>query len=221
MRIVRIVLASVMPVLALVAALGLMVPVAATAGTAASGKGDRTVVHTVDPVTANGLAAGYRIVRTVKGDCWAGSNTVAGAQRCLHGNEIMDPCWVYPRSSHRVVVCPTSPWSKQLIRIRSKERFSHYAAAKPKPQWPLGLKLANGWHCTIGDGARDEVHGQTVNWPCGYTRSGHYHVQGGVAGKLDRGHAVWTGHLVIWHAHADRYTSGGQVDVAQAWYAHA
>jgi hypothetical protein len=196
----------------------------ATAGTkAATNQVTSTTTQLVDPVTATGIGPGFHVVQRRHGDCWTGSEAVDGTHRCMYGvgraEEIADPCWADPGGHQdRDVVCPVNPWSKRLILIRSKHRVRHIRSHPTQPAVPWGLTLANGWRCTLFEGAHDSFRGRVVDWSCGFVRAGHYHYQGGVLRHLDRKQQPWTCALAIYHRHRNHYTSGGTVEITKAWY---
>jgi hypothetical protein len=217
MRVIRLVSLAAIAVLA--------GPLTSASGLAqrAPGQAAATVTHRVDPVTATGIAPGFRVVQRHHGDCWTGSEAVDGTHRCMYGDtrdeRISDPCWADPADpTDRDVVCPVNPWSKRLIEIRSKHRLTRFANHPIQRALPWGLTLSNGWRCTLFEGAHDSFRSRVVDWSCGYVRSGHYHYQGGVLRHLDQHGRPWTCAIAIYHRHHNHYTSGGTVTITNAWY---
>jgi hypothetical protein len=169
--------------LALVALAGLIL--AASAGAVS----ERTTVSVYRPFSGAGVAPGLQIVRTAKGDCFAGSlaDPRRDAWRCEIGNAISDPCF----SSAAVVswvLCPAdgTPFGKKLVRLALSKALpktlgNDGSAGQGNP-WTV--KLVNGKVCTFLTGATFSFRGQRVNYGCDRKTF--------LAGSPDRSRPTWT-----------------------------
>jgi hypothetical protein len=102
------------------------------------------------------------------GSCWTGSVAapVAGAYRCLAGNDILDPCFAAGRSDAR---CYASPWSTAVV-LRLTKPLPHLGRPSVKPRY-WALQLAGGAQCVALTGTVAVVHGHPLAYSCA---AGHY-----------------------------------------------
>jgi hypothetical protein len=199
------------------------VPIAAQPATAfgtnAQATTTRTAEHVVDPVTATGIASGFRVISRVRGDCWTSSDVIAGAHRCISHNLIHDPCWFDPAATGRhIAVCPVSPSSRRLVKLHSRTRLPRFRTGPIHRAAPWGVTLANGWQCVFADGARDLYRGKTVNLSCGRHPGRHYVYLGGIYGPLHRSQQPWTASVAKFDSQSGRYSNLGPIVVTDAWY---
>jgi hypothetical protein len=194
--------------------------------TIASTTAGRTRVVVADPATRTGIAAGFHVVRTdrIKGtiDCTGASETALGdVYRCYDPTAgVQDPCWLDPADSSRhTAVCPTAPWSHDLIRERVEHRLAHLKPRKiDRKIEPWGLQLANGRRAVLFEGAHDTYHGRPVDYTIGYRKNGHYHYLGGVLRGLHRGTQRWIADVVTYHRKSNSYTYAGRMAIVRVWY---
>jgi hypothetical protein len=169
--------------LALVALAGLTV--AASAGAVS----EATRVAVYRPFSGGKVAPGLRIVRTAKGDCFAGSlaDSRSDAWRCEIGNAISDPCF----SSAAVVswlLCPAdgTPFGKAVLRLALSKALpkSLGNTGSPRQGNPWTVKLASGRVCTFLTGATFSFRGKRVSYSCDRNTF--------LAGSPDRSRPTWT-----------------------------
>jgi len=169
--------------------IGVVVVIAAVLAASAAGASSPTQV-TVYRAYANGkVAPGLTIVRTAKGECFAGSiaDPRSDAWRCSVGNSVADPCFS-DKAVASWVLCPLdgSPFGTKLLRISLSKALpkglaNHGSAGQGNP-W--AIKLTHGRICTFLTGATFVFHGKRVNYGC--TR------QIFLAGSPNRTKPVWT-----------------------------
>ena len=135
------------------------------------------------------VAPGLKIVRTLKGECFAGSiaDPRRDAWRCIIGNAVNDPCFSDPAVASWVV-CPAdeTPFGTKVLRLSlakalPKSLGNHGLAGQGKP-W--AIKLPGGRVCTFLTGATFAFHGKRVNYGCD---RGTF-----LAGSPDRSRPTWT-----------------------------
>ena len=115
-----------------------------SSSTAGSEQGTRTFVF-----FPNNFAA----TSTVQGNCWTSSIASArsDAYRCMAGNYIYDPCFVYGSNS---VACPTvGTGIEQGTVIDLTQPLPQAGSDAPGAAPPFALELANGDACNIETGA--------------------------------------------------------------------
>ena len=175
----------------------------APAGAHTSSAFDATVVTRFTPYSAAGaLTASVSAHGT--GSCWTGSIVVpvAGAYRCLVGNDIADPCFAPPRpSAPMTVACLPDPWSgARVVTLTAPLPVVRPIGNSARP-W--AVQLANGARCVASTGTVQSSHGVALDLLCpGET----------AAGGLDTTNATW-------HVQYGPKSGGPltPVDVAQAW----
>ena len=119
-------------------------PASNSSSAAGSGQGTRTVVF-----FPNNFAA----TSTVQGNCWTSSiaSGRSDAYRCMAGNYIYDPCFVYGSNS---VACPTvGTGIEQGTVIDLTQPLPQAGSEAPGAAPPFALELANGDACNIETGA--------------------------------------------------------------------
>lgn len=180
----------------------------------------RTRVLSVRPVNASRrLAAGYHVRQTLTtsrgglpGGCWAGSTVASAAYRCFTTNNlIMDPCWV-ETSSARSVLCLGAPWSTDVTRLRLSGRLDPLPHQRRAVE-PWGLRLANGWRCSAGQGTHDQLNGRVVFYNCDGWRSGRVVLLG-----INRSQPLWSAQTAT-RSTRGVYRMGRSVAIVTAWYA--
>ncbi len=178
-------------------------------------------MHIVSPVTATGLAPGYRVTHVVAGECLdglPGSESIAGAvYRCFAGNFIEDPCWRDPRAADRKdVVCLLEPWQHSLTEIRLSAPLApaRESLALSRSD-PWGIELADGRRCLLLQGAHDTLGppatGRVLSWSCNQKTA--------VLEGLHQSEQPWTADTAI-YVSTPPYTKAGplRVPIAVAWY---
>lgn len=108
------------------------------------------------------------------GHCWTGSIVVpvAGAYRCLVGNDIADPCFAPPRSSTpATVACLPDPWSGARVITLTEALPGTRPIGNAGRPW--AVQLANGARCVASTGTVARVHGVSLILLCtGETAAG-------------------------------------------------
>jgi hypothetical protein len=143
-------------------------------------------------------SAQFTVTETLTGSCWTGSlaDFRSDAWRCTSGSEIIDPCFSGTNSPPREVLCPESPFGKEVTALTlSKElpvEFADEGTAGEEIPW--GLRLANGAECLQTPGGNPEVGGSRVNYYC--DRDGY------LVGDVDRSPRPWT--ILQWDGHGSR-----------------
>ena len=155
----------------------------------AAGSSQTTRVTNFRAYLDRGPAPGLTIVRTAKGECFAGSiaDARSDAWRCMVGNYVSDPCFSDPAVASWVL-CPLdgTPFGTKLLRISlakslPKNLGNKGAAGQGNP-W--AIKLPGGKICTALTGATSSFHGRRVNYSCGRRAF--------LAGSPDRSKPTWT-----------------------------
>jgi len=175
-----------------------------------------TSVELVQPVSKGGLAAGYKVVRTVPGGCGRGSFVAPGdVYRCgFEPHRIIDPCLPVPLSSGKTansVVCPRWPWSHQLVRLTLKRPLQLRPARHVTYTTPWGLSLAGGVNCVAAGGAVASFHGRPAYFEC----PGHHLA---VLLGLDRRQQPWTAFAAHEHNKPPYFTDETRVVVSTVYY---
>jgi hypothetical protein len=126
-------------------ALGAVVVGVAAGSIPASGAAGGTVRHRFSGFSGSSLASGLLVRERVAGSCWTTSAVVGRAYswRCLHGNEIHDPCFSATRHSS-IVVCPVRPWSRTVLVIRLTSALPGWKEYGFDQNFPS----VAGWHST-------------------------------------------------------------------------
>jgi hypothetical protein len=137
--------------------------VGGTSTTSASAGATVTKNRVFAPFDRSGApAAGVAAHRS--GSCFTTSITVAAsdAYRCFAGNEILDPCFAGPASTHQLA-CYRDPWSRAtVLRVRTL----------PSPMHPLhitrpwAIMLAGGMHCVVTNGTTSVLRGIPMGYAC-------------------------------------------------------
>jgi hypothetical protein len=186
-----------------VALAGCSPTVPAPSGAHSSSAFDATVVTKFTPYSAAG-ALTASVAAHGTGRCWTGSIVVpvAGAYRCLVGNDIADPCFSPPRPSTPVTVaCLPDPWSgARVITLTEPLPVGPPIGNAARP-W--AVQLANGARCVASTGTVATSHGLALDLLC---------PGGTAAGGLDTMSPAWR------VQYGPR--SGGQlspIDVTRAW----
>lgn len=162
----------------LVAVLGL------AAATASGSAPTRTRIVVYTPFTTDGLlATGIKVVRTISGSCWTGSEGArrSDAWRCMSGNYIYDPCFSGPPTW---VACPSG---KGVIRMNLTKPLPRSYANPPlntNRSDPSEIVLAHGVTCSFAQGATGDVAGLRLNYYCSN--------KAWLLGSPNRGAAWWT-----------------------------
>ena len=148
----------------------------AVAAVSASAATSPTAVRFTSPVTATGLAPGYRVTKTQSAECEDGSDSIAGAiYRCFAGSAVYDPCWRDPRAADgKDVVCLLRPGETSLTELTPTAPVAVRPATLEVDRFePWGIELADGHKCLLAQGAHDTVgppqNGFVVDWLCGGT----------------------------------------------------
>ncbi len=148
-----------------------------------------TRVTVYRPFVHGKLAAGLKVVRTAKGQCFSGSvaDPRSDAWRCQFENTIADPCF----SDKKIpswVACPEdgSPFGTRVVRLAlSKSLPKSLGNGGGAGQGnPWAVKLAGGEICTFLTGATFAFHGRRVNYGCAKTTF--------LAGSPERSGPTWT-----------------------------
>lgn len=192
-------------------------------GLAAAGSAPSvTPIHVVRPVTASGLAPGYRVVEVRHGSCLqpsdgeSSSDEVLGrVYRCGYNHHVAeaDPCWRDPRDQrHRVAVCPRSPWSHDLLEIEVARPLRLPKAHPITYDMPWALTLATGQRCIFDNGATSYFHHRRIDYACSPTGLT------GVLHGLDRTQQPWTAATVTYRSHAGGYRFVEKRSITDVWY---
>lgn len=124
-------------------------------------------------------AATTGVVAHRSGSCFTASITVsaASAYRCFAANELLDPCFVVPGSTH-LLDCYADPWARavQLRVPRLPKATSTISVVRP---W--ALTLADGSHCVATNGTAPVVRHVALGYQC---RTGMAGVMGSVHARL-------------------------------------
>ena len=167
-----------------------VVALAALVLAASAGGATQTTRVTVYRAFSDGkVAPGLTVVRTLKGECFAGSiaDPRRDAWRCIIGNAVNDPCFSDPAVASWVL-CPAdgTPFGTKVLRLSlakalPKSLGNHGSAGQGNP-W--AIKLPGGRVCTFLTGATFPFHGKRVNYGCDRSTF--------LAGSPDRSGPTWT-----------------------------
>jgi hypothetical protein len=181
---------------------------AAIVGVAAGAERSATAtrLHRVAVFDGHGLAKDLTIQSRVSGFCWTQSLVVdrTYSWRCLHRNDIYDPCFS-ATSGSSVVVCPTRPWARTVDVIHITRPLPHWSRLRFNPRFPWGIWTTNHKRCfSYAGSATDEVAGRGVTYGC----------EGGglLVGLANRRGPQWTIHFAS-DSHAKRAVLVGVTDV--------
>ncbi len=158
------------------------VPLAATAA-------NSTRLHTYTVFEHGKLAPDLKVRATVRGSCWTLSAVESRPYtwRCLHGDDIDDPCFSATPTSN-TVACPDAPWSSRVLLLRLTKplpAWHTYKSTISHSAWPWGIVTTGGKHCTSTvAAATGEIDGKQITYTC----------QGGgvLAGFTHRTTPTWT-----------------------------
>jgi len=124
-------------------------------------------VRTFSPYAATGTLE-VPVADQHPGSCWTGSIAVpvAGAYRCIAGNQIYDPCFA-PVSVSAVdsVACVADPWSAAHVVTLTSALPKITPAPDRRPFW--ALELVNGARCVAVTGTVARVDGVDLGYVCG------------------------------------------------------
>jgi hypothetical protein len=174
----------------------------APAGTQPSSAFDATVVTKFTPYSSAGALTASVAARG-NGRCWTGSIVVpvAGAYRCIVGNDIADPCFAPPHpSTPLTVACLPDPWSGARVVTLTEPLPVNRPIGNAARPW--AVQLANGARCVASTGTVQAVNDVSLNLLC---------PDGTAAGGLDTRSPTW---------HVQYGPKSGpltRVDVARAW----
>jgi hypothetical protein len=188
-------------------------------GSSAAGSSlNDTRIVLLDPVTASGLAPGYRIVRTVRRDrCGRGVEDVSDSLfTCgVSAHRQAGPCWPMPqrvRGSHRTAVCLQFPWSKRLVKVEVDQRLVPRRTGAAGGAYPWGVALTDGVECVVFGGAVGSFHGRLEFYNCPHTRLN-------ALSPLSRGQQPWTARTVRFRSHYTHPRKGPTSAISIAYYA--
>lgn len=101
------------------------------------------------------------------GSCFTSSiaTPLAGAYRCLAGNELLDPCFARPGGKATTVSCFADPWSAGVNVRLTKPLPKTEPLVRDGLAW--ALELANSERCLVMTGALPLVDNRPVNYRCG------------------------------------------------------
>lgn len=168
---------------------GVVAVVACVLAGSAAGAAGPTRVTIFKAYESGKPAPGLSIVRTAKGECFAGSiaDPRTDAWRCIVGNSVADPCFS-DKAVASWVLCPLdgSPFGTKLLRISLAKALPRNLANRGSAGQgnPWAVKLADGTVCTFLTGATFPFHGQRVNYGCDRRTF--------LAGNPDRSGPTWT-----------------------------
>ena len=180
---------------------------AAIAASVSAGGSRRTVVHHFHAFRNGKVAPGVHVTHRARGYCWEPSNVESRpyAWRCFRGNYIHDPCFSSTRKS-RYVLCPTEPWSRNVVRLGLTRALPPWSASRSTPRLPVGIWTTTGKRCAHSSGATSEIGGMPITYEC---------VGGGVlAGLADRNGGTWT----IRFASSFKSRHLTRVGITDAWW---
>lgn len=158
---------------------------AAIAASASSAGSGRTVVHYFHGFRAGAIAPGVHVTRTAKGYCWTQSSLEGRrfAWRCFKRNYILDPCFSSARHAH-FVLCPTKPWSDDVIRLRLTRRLPGWESRVFNQGLPVGVWTTTGKRCVHSSDATSEIRRKPITYQCPHG--------GLLLGFVRRGTRLWT-----------------------------
>lgn len=181
-------------------------------------QGATTVIH-VRPVDDQGrLRNGFTVTDTVQdAKCYAGGSVkVAGAQTCVAGDYIYDPCWTETDApSGPSVVCMSEPWTQTVERLLTETNTAMGPPALDSDGSPWSVELVHGQRCRIAT-AHDSLNpssgddADVVDYYCG-EELGLVLLRG-----IDTAHPVWTARAARYVS--DHYDRIEPQSIATAWF---
>jgi hypothetical protein len=163
--------------------------------------------HDVQKTKVTVFTPAVPVERSRSGECWTDSIAVArrGAYRCMHGNEIYDPCFTNLNLSD-AVICGANPANGStgfiLSLTKPLPKPAAHGSAHPRP-WLV--KLAGGTICEIQTGTIAFVAGVEVPYGCSDSQKcdekGCPYMTG-LTDKFERGQ-VWTADKVAFNSTAN------------------
>ena len=124
-------------------------------------------VRTFSPYAATGTLA-VPVADQHPGSCWTGSIAVpvAGAYRCIAGDQIYDPCFAATgQGAVHSVACVSDPWSRAHVITLTGALPKITPAPDLRPFW--ALELANGARCVAVTGTVARVDDIDLGYVCG------------------------------------------------------
>jgi len=164
----------------------------------------RTQVGHFAPFLSSGkIAAGYAVVKSTYGYCWTTSDATPrkDAYRCMHGNELFDPCFRNPRGTEVACAVGVSPPKVDVLALTRKLP----APSGMRATQAFALVLAGGATCWFDTGATFVWKGRRANFGCPNRLW--------LFGHVDRTHEPWT-----IEAGKGLHPHPKWVKVAQAWF---
>ena len=140
---------------------------AASGNVASASATPAPTVRTFSPYAATGTLA-VPVADQHPGSCWTGSIAVpvAGAYRCIAGNQIYDPCFAPGAvTPARSVACVSDPWSPAHVVTLTAALPKITPAPDLRPFW--ALELADGAHCVAVTGTVARVDDVDLGYVCG------------------------------------------------------
>lgn len=119
-----------------------------------------------EPFTADGTLT-VRVHGSRTGSCFTSSiaTPLAGAYRCLSGNDLLDPCFASPVANPTSVVCFADPWSPGVSVKLTGKLPTDQPIVRDGLAW--ALELANSERCLVMTGALPTVDGRPLQYRCG------------------------------------------------------
>lgn len=152
--------------------------------------GNDTIVRMYRPFTEGGAGSTLAPEARVSARCDTQSEQVkrGDAWQCQSADTRYDPCFAYPKTEGKVLVCPLSPWHSDAtiidaLSVHSNQSFDGIDMNKGKP-W--AVELDNGLRCLAVEGAK-MYRQQPVTFVCRGNQM--------LLGKLHRCKSEWT---VLW-----------------------
>jgi hypothetical protein len=162
---------------ALVSALLCAAVAVASPGGMVQARPAKTRVRVFDPYTSAGeLRPRLRVAKRVSGRCWEGSiaSQQRDAWRCIHRNEIMDPCFKGDRPR---LACLNAPWSRKVRLLELRRPLPEKLANDgiERKSYPWAIKLFSGKRCTLTTGTSAIVGDVVLPYNCnrGYASRPH------------------------------------------------
>lgn len=188
------------------ASLLILCSAAVVASISAAGTG-RTTVHYFHPFREGRIAPAVHVTRSAPGYCWetSGVESRRYAWRCFRGNFILDPCFSSGSHDH-FVLCPTEPWSDDVVRLQLTRRLPRWAHDRYGKSLPVGAWTTTGKHCVHSSGATSEIRGRPVT----YESSGG----GLLVGVASRATRLWT----VWYTPSFKVKRLTRVGITDAWW---
>jgi hypothetical protein len=175
-----------------------------------SALGQPTVLHTYTPFENGKLAPGLVVRASVHGSCWTLSDVESRPYtwRCLHTNDIHDPCFSATPTSN-LVACPDAPWTNRVLLLRLTRRLPHWQSYKrpiPASAWPWAIVTISGKRClTTAAAATGDINGKPITYVC--------QSSGLLVGFTHRTTPTWT----IWYAPTSTSKHLMLITITDAW----